>query len=180
MPISRNRLAQEFAQRISKAFKSPKFRKLLESSPGHEQKAVGEETKSYLNGFMKAEAGDAPCPKPQFGWEGDGQRRLKEKRYYPVLGVPSFPDAAVLAPFKCAFEFDRELDEPSEHRSRFKAAMMKAAVHVLSGAYEACVFVYVLQPGSSPRSYFDNNRSTKRLVETLQDAGLYVTFIRSR
>ena len=108
-------------------------------------------------------------------WEGKRRRRQEQERYYPVLGITSFPDAAVLAPFKCAFEFDRE---PAKGGSHFKTALMKASVHVLSGAYDSCVFVYILRPGSSRRAYLPGKcKYTQRLIATLQAAGLYVAFI---
>jgi hypothetical protein len=179
MPISRTKLARKFAQRIRKAFSSQQFRKmLLKATPGFEHKAVAKEIEGYLNGFMRAEEAHSALPQPLFDWEGKFQRGQEQERYYPILGIWSFPDAAVLAPFKCAFEFDREPSRPGSH---FKAALMKASVHVLSGAYEACVLVYILQPGPSRRSYLDDKSAyTKKLIETLQTTGLYVTLIRNR
>jgi hypothetical protein len=80
----------------------------------------------------------------------------------------------VLRPFRCAFEFDREKKQGAVD---FKDALMKAAVHVLSGAYEACVLVFILLPGLNPYEYLDDkNKHTRQLRKTLQANGLYVSF----
>lgn len=179
MPVAHSDLAQKFARGIRKEFLSRRFRRMiLNADPGFEQKAVAKDIEGYLDGFMKAGGAHPALPKLLFDWEGKERRGQDQDRSYPILGVWSFPDAAVLAPFKCAFEFDRE---PSRTGSHFKATLMKAAVHVLSGFYDACVFVYVLQAGPSRCSYLDDKSPyTKRLIETLQDAGLYVTLIPRR
>jgi hypothetical protein len=151
---------------------------LLKATPGfeHKDKRVIAEIEGYLGRFLGSE--DAHHPQSLFDWEGRDRRRPEEQeRYYPVLGAWSFPDAAVLSPFKCAFEFDREPDDGGD---QLKRALMKASVHVLSGAYEACVFVYILRPGRNRPHYLeDGSKHTRRLIKTLTAAGLYVAFIRS-
>lgn len=172
------KLSRKFALGISKAFSSPQFRKpLLKATPGFEpkDKYVAKRIQGYLKAFMNVEDAQSTLAKPLYDWEGKGRRGSGPKRYYPILGFKSFPDAAVLAPFKCAFEFDRE---PRRQGSGFKTTLMKAAVHVLSGAYDACVFVYILQPRSSRHTYLEDGSShTRILIKTLEAAGLFVTFI---
>jgi hypothetical protein len=179
MTTRQSKLARKYAQRISNALSSKPFTKLLrDAAPGYEHKAVARDIESDLESFLQGETEHKVTQQQLFDWEGKNRRGQEGERYYPVLGITSFPDAAVLAPFKCAFEFDRE---PSKKGSHFKTALMKASVHVLSGAYDSCVFVYILRPGSSRRAYLpDKCKHTQRLIETLQAVGLYVTFIRNR
>jgi hypothetical protein len=97
-----------------------------------------------------------------FTWEGrrrDGGRN--DPYSYHVLGTNAFPDAAVLSPFTCAFEFDRE---PEKEVSHLKRALMKASVHVLSGAYDAGVLVYVRHRERAKTDYLGDGLNTDRLL----------------
>ena len=144
--------AREFAQGIVETFSTPRLRKVLHGSVYAEHKAAAKPIREYLRKFVNAKwTGPAPAVE-MFDSEGDRRRRGKQERSYPILGTSSWPDAAVIHPFKCAFEFDREAHPGSSH---FKNALMKASVHVLSGAYEACVFVYILGPKGTRQSYLD-------------------------
>jgi hypothetical protein len=126
-----------------------------------------------LEQFLKTESRDEALQDILFDWEGNDRRGREQKLKYPILGTLAYPDAAVLRPLRCAFEFDREKKQGT---SGFKNALMKASVHVLSGAYEACVLVFILLPGLSPHEYLDEkSKNTRRLVKTLGAKGLYVS-----
>jgi hypothetical protein len=176
MAVSDSKLARRFAQRISKAFLQPQFRgKLVKAAAGYEHKALAPKICEYLNGFLKAEGAKSNRAQAQVDWEGRDRGLSDRERYYPIVGFWAFPDAAVLSPFTCAFEFDRE---PTRPGSAFKTALMKASVHVLSGAYDACVFVYVFRRGTGrPRYLHDKSRHTGKLIRRLQAAGLYVSLV---
>ncbi len=109
-------------------------------------------------------------------WEGNPSKEKKERYSYQVLGALTFPDAAVLSPFTCAFEFDREARRGSD-KSSFKRALMKASVPVLSGKYDACVLIFSLQSGTVRTAYRDDNERTKELLAFLEKRGLYVALI---
>jgi hypothetical protein len=142
-------------------------------APGYEQSVVAENIERYLKDFLKNEYAPAKPPKPLFDWEGKDRKRKRSERYYPVLGTSAYPDAAVLIPFKCAFEFDRGKKLES---ARFRTAFMKASVHVLSGYYKACLLVYILRQKPNHHEYLkDDGRNTKKLIHRLP--GLYVTLI---
>jgi hypothetical protein len=130
-----------------------------------------------LREFRKAEHAES-LPKSRYGWEGNYERKSEQELCYKICGTWAFPDAAVLGPFTCAFEFDREPEGGGVH---FKEQLMKAAVHVLSGAYDACVFVYLLRPGSRASTYWgDRGVYSRTLKKKLRDAGLHVSFIPKR
>ena len=165
-------LARKFAHDISQAFTSTQFRKKLR--PFEEHKATAPLIRQYLKRFLKTESRDEAPQDIIFDWEGKDRQGRKQDRSYPILGTSAYPDAAVLRPFKCAFEFDREKKQGT---SGFKDALMKASVHVLSGAYEACVLVFILLPGLNPYEYLhDERKYTGKLLNTLQASGLYVSF----
>jgi hypothetical protein len=171
--------ARKFAQGISEAFSAQRFRKGLRKAVRQsEQKAAAKPIREYLHEFLKAEWAGSALPAASFDWEGKYRRQLKQSRSYPILGTWTWPDAAVLRPFRCAFEFDRE---PRLGVSHFKTALMKASVHVLSGNYKACVFVYFLHPGRTQHGYLDPScQYTQRLMKTLRAKGLYVAMVSNR
>jgi hypothetical protein len=172
MQSARSHLARKFAHDISQAFTSTKFREKL--PPYEEQKATAPLIHRNLERFLKTESRDGALRDILFDWEGNDRREGKQKYSYPILGTSTWPDAAVLRPFKCAFEFDREKKQGT---SGFKDALMKASVHVLSGAYEACVLVFILLPGLNPYEYLDDKgKHTRKLVKTLEANGLYLSF----
>jgi len=176
MPFKDTNLVRKFAQHIAKKLSQPPLReKLLDADLGFEHRAVGEDLRKYLSEFLKAQAAESVLPSSEVDWEGDQRNASELKRNYQIVGIWTFPDAAVLAPFTCAFEFDRE---PKGGGSGFKDALMKAAVHVLSGAYDACVLVYLLSAGHATHKYLnDGSDHTEQLILALQTAGLYVTLI---
>lgn len=173
MPVTHSHLARKFAQGISEAFASQQFHEALRSAmPQYEHKATSHQIRAYLDEFLKAESAGSALTATLFDWEGNDQREGKQEHSYPVIGTWTHPDAAVLRPFTCAFEFDREATSGSDS---FKTALMKASVHVLSGAYEACVLVYILQPRPVLYKYVeDGSDHTRRLLETLRANGLFV------
>jgi len=165
-------LARKFAHDISQAFTSTQFRKKLR--PLEEQKATAPLIRRHLERFLQTESRDEALRDILLDWEGNDRREGKQEYSYRILGTLTWPDAAVLHPFKCAFEFDRETKQGT---SRFKDALMKASVHVFSGAYEACVLVFILLPGLNPYEYLrDKSKYTRKLVKTLEANGLYVSF----
>jgi hypothetical protein len=142
--------------------------------PFEEHKDTAPLIRRRLQRFLKTESKDKALQDVLFDWEGNDRRGREQKLKYPILGTLAYPDAAVLRPFKCAFEFDREKKQGT---SGFKNALMKASVHVLSGAYEACVLVFILLPGLNPHEYLrDKSKHTRKLVKTLGAKGLYVSF----
>ena len=166
-------LARKFAHDISQAFTSTQFRKKLRP-PFEEHKATAPLVRQHLERFLKTESRDEALRDILFDWEGNDRRGRKQENSYPILGTWTHPDAAVLRPFKCAFEFDREKKQGT---SGFKDALMKASVHVLSGAYEACVLVFILLPGLNPYEYlYEKSKYTRKLIKTLEANGLYVSF----
>jgi|GEM_PF-1095136 hypothetical protein len=172
MQSADSQLARKFAHDISQAFKSRPFRKKLR--PFEEHKATAPLIRRHLKRFLETESRDEAPQDILFDWEGRDRRGRKQERSYPILGTSTWPDAAVLRPFKCAFEFDREKKQGT---SGFKDALMKASVHVLSGAYEACVLVFILLPGLNPYEYLNEKSPyTRKLVKTLEANGLYVSF----
>ena len=171
MPVTHSHLARKFADGISEKFASRQFREALRNAVSqYEHKATAPLISQYLDEHLKAESAGSSPPTAVFTWEGN---KKKGSPYgYPILGTWTFPDAAVLSPFRCAFEFDREAKLGG---AGFKAALMKASVHVLSGAYEACVLVYILQPRSTPHKYLnDGSDYTRRLIEALRANGLFL------
>ncbi len=114
-----------------------------------------------------------------FDWEGNAERvRGTQQHSYPLLGTWAHPDAAVLRPFTCALEFDRE-PGGSMDWSHFKACLMKAACHVLSRAYDAALFIYTLRrPGSTAAIYTeDDSEHTVELLASLRSRGLVVAIV---
>jgi len=175
MAFKRRNPAHEFARGIIEAFSAPRFRKALHGAAYAEHKAAAKPIREYLKKFVKANwIGSAP-PVEIYDCEGDYRRHGKQERSYSILGTSTWPDAAVIRPFRCAFEFDREKHPGSSH---FKNALMKASAHVLSGAYEACVFVYILVPTGTQHGYSDLRcKNTQRLIRTLRAKGLYVAIL---
>jgi hypothetical protein len=172
MPVSNSKLAQMFAQRISKAFKSPRFHEGIRKEVLQNHETIAHEIERELKKFLKSKAPKSVAA-AQVDWEGNDRTRADQLRACEVFGTRTHPDAAVLAPFKCAFEFDNELKRNS---SGFKGRLMKASVHVLSGYYQACVLLYILPPGGNPPAYLDDGSPyTQKLRRRLEKAGLYVS-----
>jgi len=180
MSSTKSDLSRRFAKRISEEFRSGPFLKALQKAhPQSEQKDLAKPIERFLEEFRTA-AHVKSLPKSRFDWEGNQHRESKQERSYEIFGTNAWPDAAVLDPFKCAFEFDRE---PDQGRVHFKRQLMKASVHILSGAYPACVFVYLLSRGSTPKDYLRPDPEdvySTTLIKKLEDAGLYVCLIPNR
>jgi hypothetical protein len=172
MQSARSQLARKFAQEISQAFKSTPFRKKLR--PFEEHKATAPLIRRHLKRFLRTESTDETPQEILLDWEGKDRRGRRQDRSYPILGTSTWPDAAVLRPFRCALEFDREKKQGTVD---FKDALMKASVHVLSGRYQACLLVFILLPGLDPYEYLhDESKYTQKLVKMLEAKGLYVSF----
>lgn len=167
-----NPLAHKFAERISSILSLPEHRSKFREQPLYEHKSIAPLIQAELVLFLRAEnLGETDFV---FDWEGNS-RKSKQQHSYPVLGTWTHPDAAVLSPFKCAFEIDRENKQAG---SGFKDALMKASVHVLSGKYESCVFVYVLKSGQSEMYLDDEGKvQTEHLITLLKNHGLFVSII---
>lgn len=71
----------------------------------------------------------------------EGRGRGASQRNYELLGTGAFPDAAVVWPFRCAVEYDRQPNPTNS--SHLKTTLLKTAAHVLSGAYDAAIHVFV-------------------------------------
>lgn len=138
-----------------------------------EHKHLCEQIRALLRGHVK---GDEEFV---FDWEGNGERaRGTQQHSYPLLGTWAHPDAAVLRPFTCAIEFDRE-PAGSMDWSHFKSCLMKSACHVLCRAYDATLFVFTLRrPQSTPAIYLDDeSHHTAELLGGLRSRGLVVAIV---
>jgi len=118
--------------------------------------------------------------------EGDSDRHGCQPRSYWLFGTMAHPDAAVSSPFRCAIEFDRQPSGDGTNWSGFKQRLGKTLFHVLSGAYDAAIQVYVLtDEKQSPYDYWTNDRGNQgweRLyslatLERLDSLGVHVAVI---
>lgn len=133
-PWKRRQLAMEFAMRAARLCETD-WAHNVRGGDGNEHKGIREDAKALLTAFL----GDHKINDPgKFAYEGAGKGGLA----YQLLGTEAHPDAAVLSPFRCAIEFDRQ---GASGWSDFKTALLKAAVHSISGAYDATLFVYTLR-----------------------------------
>jgi len=182
--IGRQLQASRFAVELSEALGAPKMAKALHQNPEAEHKQIGDVLKELLDAKVAAltEAGALP-PGTEGRVDWEGRKRATTERQaqsYPILGTWTHPDAAVVAPFTLAIEFDRE--PTSADYSHFKECLLKAAVHVLSGAYDASLLVFALKrEESSPEIYLNYEEDTlgytARLLEILKSHGLHVLFL---
>lgn len=169
--VSQDLVAVESAAMIREAVSDFREHKVVES-------VIGKALETYVEKMIRQEW-LLPGASRLFDFEGKQRAANERQRHsYPLLGTWAHPDAAVLSPFTVAFEFDREAATDTSH---FKTCLMKAAVHVLSGAYEACVLVFALtRPGSSRETYIDDPSAavgSMHLIRTLQAHGLVVAFV---
>lgn len=138
----------------------------------------GQEHKT-LAGRIKDLAGPYANPlQVRFDFEGNSKRKRGSQQHsYPLLGTWTHPDAAVLEPFRCAIEFDRE--RSGNDRSHFKTCLLKAACHVLSGAYEASLLVFTLRRPDTAPSYLSGEDPwfTSELLSQLTPRGLVVAIV---
>jgi hypothetical protein len=169
--------ARKFAEHISEAILgSEELRQGFRQSPNDEHKLSAPFVSERIKQFLQKELSEHNLPEILFDFEGNPHRTRKQERtHYTILGTSTFPDSAIIKPFRCAFEFDRELNSGT---SEFKNVLMKASVHVLSGAYDACVLFFVLKSGNPPFDYLgDKSPHTRQLIATLKSFGLYVCFV---
>ncbi len=182
MILKRSHLAREFAQSLASAVSSAGFRAAFAELRGgttryNSYAPVGGLMREHLSAFLEKKQLDVPSEDVRFDWEGAQRKSGTQVHSYPLLGTWAHPDAAVLRPFTCAIEWDTEA-KPLE--SRFKQRLMKAAVHSLSGAYDATLFIYLLTPGSKGRGYVEDGEPTSsRLLAHLAVHGVITAFVRS-
>ncbi|MBI5474974.1 MAG: hypothetical protein HY961_21745 [Ignavibacteriae bacterium] len=107
-------------------------------------------------------------------FEGNA-RNGKQIHSYPLLGTWCHPDAAILAPFRCAIEYDRQ---PAERNtSHLKVSLGKTAAHILSGAYDAAIQVFLLRADSDHNAdtyMTDGVGTTKRFLQRLNQLGVFL------
>ena len=149
--------------------------------PGADYKPATLALESHLTSFL-SKKGLGPG---RVDYEGAKRKRGSQEHSYPLLGTWTHPDAAVLEPFRCAFEFDLEKSTPSP----FKAALLKAAAHALCGRYDSVVFLYFLKASNPQAPYFSDNSSpaepsssssvsnTRTLLTHLEENGLFVALV---
>lgn len=179
--LNRSMAARGFAELLATRFQSDLARKVRAASlEGEEHKQLAGDVEALLRVHSKQWGYTDSC---LFDWEGNKNREPGTQQHsYPLLGTYAHPDAAVLKPFTCALEFDREPGERQDW-SHFKASMMKAACHVLSRAYDATLFVYTLRRAdSSATAYLEGEESqhTKELLSSLRASGLVVAVVPSK
>jgi hypothetical protein len=178
MPLTRSHLAREFAASLAAAMPEDTLAQAVRRGAPtfDEAKETSAEITRRLQAFVRRREVDAAFGDPLFDWEGNSARTWAQSHSYDLLGTSAHPDAAILRPFTCALEFDRE--PTSEALSHLKAVLLKAAVHVLSGAYDACLLVYLLRSESTRATYTkDGSPHTARLIEHLRAQGMFITFV---
>lgn len=111
----------------------------------------------------------------------EGRGKAAKLRNYELLGTGAFPDAAVVWPFRCAVEYDRQPNPTNS--SHLKTTLLKTAAHVLSGAYDAAVHVFLFQDACAwnAGSYeLDVQVSeiehlpTRQFLSNLEDQGVFL------
>ena len=175
MFLLQSQYAREFAEELGREMiKAPLIDAQRAAPEQHEHKTMTPYVTERLERFLQARNIVVPEDRMIVDCEGNRDRKPGTPSYgYPVLGTSTYPDIAVLAPFTCAVEFDREARSASEFRTK----LMKAAVHVLSGAYSACLYVYLQPQGSTIRYTDDGSLHTKRLLMILESFGLFVCLV---
>lgn len=173
--LTRSFQAVSFAESLKARFEcelAEEVRKAV-ASASDEHKSLSGHIEKLLRGHVK-DGQDT-----LFDWEGNAARaRGSQLHSYPLLGTSTHPDAAVLRPFTCAIEFDRE-PSGSVDWSHFKFGLMKAACHVLSRAYDATLYVFTLRrPNSTPAIYLNAQcHHTTELLTGLRSRGLVVAVV---
>lgn len=163
--------AVAFARALGECMSRKAWAEALRENPQEEHKALANKIQAELQRVVRANEGQV-----LFDWEGNSARKHAQQHSYDLLGTGAHPDAAVLRPFRCALEFDRQ--GGTNRRSHFKECLMKAACHVLSGAYDAALIVYLLLPEERAANIFDKKSSCdRRLMTELERAGLMCKFV---
>lgn len=170
------RRAVTFAQRLREEFVGElagEVRFAVEASGGSEHKVLAPRIEQVALTLAR------PDEEVLIDWEGNSQRKPPQAHSYKLLGTETHPDAAVLRPFRCAVEFDRE---GTDGRSRFKDCLLKAACHVLSGAYDGVLFVYTLTRSDSTAEtyltdYEEGQGHTAQLLKLLDEKGVTIAIV---
>ena len=175
--INRVYLARLFATELAEDVSTGKLARILNSARVQEEhKAIAPFLNDRVIELLRRKGFSSLTKEVLCDYEGQTKRSAPQDRSYPVLGTWTHPDAAVLRPFSCAIEIDR-----SGARSHFKDVLMKAAVHVLSGAYDACLLIYIYNTRSPRREYFrDGSAQTTQLLEHLSAAGMRIAFVKAQ
>jgi len=172
--------AEAFAKALAKAVR-PYFAKLAEDErTEHEHKDIHETVVELLR--QRCQRLHVSVERQVVRTEGlRAGRQPDVVQYYPLLTTYAWPDAAVLDPFMCAIEIDRQPPQDSQQRlSHFKTCLMKAAVHTLSGRYDAVLFLYRLRRDAKGRGseyLHDGSEYTRTLLELLRLARVVVEFV---
>ncbi len=172
--LNRRVHAIEFAESLAAELRASKWVRLMRDNPEAEHKVLSPHIAGHLKKFVAARSQPSGSAAPLFDWEGNGDRKGPQAHSYELLGTGAHPDAAVLQPFTCALEFDRQA--ATRGASYLKERLMKSACHVLSGAYDAALFVYLLgRQGDTKENYLgDENPFTRQLLASLRLHGLVV------
>ncbi|MCA9644597.1 MAG: hypothetical protein KC492_28090 [Myxococcales bacterium] len=177
-PWRRRQLALEFATRLARQCEG-KWAADVRSGDGNEHSQIRDSATVLLEKFLEEKN---VATEARFVIEGVGCGELS----YPLLGTDTYPDAAVLGAFRCAIEFDRQ---PASGWSHFKGALLKAAAHSISGAYDATLFVYTLrrkdtEPGQYLEDYGEGRpppdvavAPTQTLLSRLTELGVVWAFV---
>jgi hypothetical protein len=173
--LTRRIRALEFADALARQINATPWRQVLRAADeSAEHKALASYIDEYLVQFLQQH--DSNPQERLFDWEGNSARTWAQSHSYELLGTWAHPDAAVLRPFSCALEFDRQ--PPTKGASYLKERLMKAACHVLSGAYDASLFVYILnRTGETGKAYLESHPFTKQLLDSLRAHGLVVALV---
>lgn len=171
--LTRRVQAAAFATSLGEKVADEAWVRDMRANSGNEHKVLSGRIQAHLAEFLAPPpTSKAAPPTSFFDWEGNSARTWPQAHSYTLLGTGAHPDAAVLQPFTCALEFDRQ--PPTKGTSYLKDRVMKAACHVLSGAYDAVLVVYILDPvGAGRDAYLDKgNPFTDHLLATLKLQGL--------
>ncbi|MFO0564302.1 MAG: hypothetical protein U0263_01495 [Polyangiaceae bacterium] len=176
--LKRSTNAFDFAALLATEFQGKLSSKVRAAAvAGDEHKALASDVRRLLEAHLESKSHTDVI----FDWEGNTRPSGTQQHSYPLFGTYAHPDAAVLSPFTCAIEFDREPGDRPDW-SHFKVSLMKAACHVLSRAYDASLFVYTLRRADSSASAYlsDESSHTRELLATLRASGMVVAIVPTR
>lgn len=175
--LNRSIAAVSFAEALGAQCQTTWAEQIRGELSGNEHKTLSDNIRAFLTEHVQGST------EAHFDWEGNSDRKGKQMHSYPLLGTWTHPDAAVLRPFTCAIEFDRE--PPEADWAHFKSCLMKASCHVLSRAYDASLLVFSLRRnGSTPGTYLDPQKDdpykakfTSELLTTLRSRGMVIAIV---
>jgi hypothetical protein len=170
-------LAKEFARRfVAMARDLSDWKTQIARVAANAENDPQEELHELVRNLLSQMAGEVGLSANHFHSDYEGNaRREKQHHSYPLLGTWAHPDAAVLSPFRCAIEYDRQPAETNS--SHLKISLGKTAAHVLSGAYDSAIQVYLLRPGTyqTEKSYTtDSAGTTKRFLARMEQMGVFL------